>query len=215
VIAFLFPFAAGRNYGMLSTFITPLVLLLVDFAGSGTRGVGAGRLLDTLVGAVIVLVVGYLPWPGTWHPHLERSVADAADALAAWTRVALGHSPAESVPARRRATAALADARSALQSALAEPVPAARAASAWFPLLTQLDQVGDSLRDVATLGRGAAVPEEDTARVAGALDALAEAIRSGAPLPDEPLPEQGALAEVAAGVRDARRLITGQPARSG
>ena len=34
---------------------------------------GPDRLLDTVIGAGVVLVVGYLWWPGTWHPRLGET----------------------------------------------------------------------------------------------------------------------------------------------
>ncbi len=41
-----------------------------------------GRLLDTVLGAAVVLLVGYLPWPETWRLDIEGKAAAALDALA-------------------------------------------------------------------------------------------------------------------------------------
>jgi uncharacterized membrane protein YccC len=211
VFAFLFPFGASRNFGMLSTFLTPLTLILVEFGGAGTAGAALARLVDTVLGAAVVLVVGYLPWPSTWRPRLGHGVADGADALADYALVAIGNPPRVVAPARRRAFGALSDARSDLQSALAEPTPQARAASAWFPLVSQLEQTADDLRDVSMLeGRVAEHgPEPAVSEVVDGLHDLAEAIRQQRPPRELPLPATGMLQRVGADVEGARRIVTG------
>jgi uncharacterized membrane protein YccC len=211
LFALLFPFGASRNFGMLSTFLTPLVLLLVEFAGGTTAGVAAGRLLDTAIGAAVVLLIGYLPWPETWRLDIDGAAAGAIDALADYAAVALTAAPAVVAPARRGAYGALANLRSELQSALAEPTPRARAASAWYPLVAQLEQIADDLRDASILDRRVAeVPLDDVADpvVAGLRD-LAAAVREHRAPRDTPLPDGGLLVDASAGVRGVRRLLTG------
>ncbi|MDH2444584.1 FUSC family protein [Amnibacterium sp. CER49] len=214
VFAFLFPFGASRNFGMLSTFLTPLTLILVDFGGAGTKGLAADRLLDTVLGAAVVLLVGYLPWPSTWRPDLAAQVAKAIDALAHYARVAFARPSAEVVPARRRAYAALSDVRSNLQGALAEPTPRARQASAWFPLVAQLERTADDLRDASILGKRLAErsPAEDGERIAAALAELAAAIREHRQPKTVSVPEAGLLATVGADVESARRVVAGADA---
>ncbi len=211
LFAFLFPFGASRNYGMLAVFVSPLVLLLTDLGGTGTAGVAASRLLDTAIGAAVVLLVGYLPWPTTWRTDLERDVAAAADALAGYAEAGFTGDPVTVVPARRRAFRAVADARAELQSALAEPTRRARQASAWYPLVSQLDRVADSLRDASIIeSRVTAEPIGDAPRqVAAALRELAGAIRHGRTPAALPLPDRGALADAAEDVAAARRMIVG------
>lgn len=210
VFAFLFPLGASRNFGMLSTFLTPLTLLLVEFAGGGGAGLATSRLLDTVLGAAVVLLVGYLPWPSTWRPDLAAQVAGAVDALAAYAE-ALGGPAPEVVPLRRHMDAALADVRADLQGALAEPTPRAREASAWFPLVAQLDHVAEDLRDASILGsRGVGGgPPDARAGVAGALRELATAIREHRSPRAVDLPESGMLATVADDLRAAWTLVAG------
>ncbi|MGT2425864.1 FUSC family protein [Amnibacterium kyonggiense] len=212
--ALLFPLGASRNYGMLSTFITPLVLILIDFGGGGLRGVAADRLLDTVLGAATVLVVGYLLWPGTWRPKLGRQIADGVDALADYADVAFGGGTTSVIgPVRRRAFGALADVRSDLQSLLAEPTRQARAAANWFPLVAQLEQTAEDLRDAAVLD--ARVPEasvgSEVQRVAMGLRDLASAVREQRSPADLPLPDTGILLNVAGDLLGARRILTGPP----
>ena len=90
VLAFAFPYGRNLNYGLLSTFITPLVLLLIDFGARVDGRIALDRLLDTAIGAGIVLVVGYLCWPGTWRPRLGEHIAAGVEALAGYARVAFG-----------------------------------------------------------------------------------------------------------------------------
>ena len=211
VFALLFPFGSSRNYGMFATFLTPLVLLLVEFAGASPSGVASGRLLDTAIGAAVVLLVGYLPWPETWRLDVDGAAAGALDALGDYAAVALTAPPAEVAPARRHAYGALANLRSELQTALAEPTPRARAASAWYPLVAQLEQIADDLRDVSILDRRVAEsPLDDVADpVVAGLRELAAAVREHREPRETPLPDEGLLADTASGVRGVRRLVTG------
>lgn len=210
----LFPLGASRNYGTLSTFITPLVLILIDFAGGGVDGIAADRLLDTVLGAATVLVVGYLLWPGTWRPKLGRQIADSIEAIAEYADVAFSGGTSSVIgPVRRRAFGALSDVRSDLQSLLAEPTRQARAAANWFPLVAQLEQTAEDLRDAAVLD--ARVPDTsigpDVQRVSRGLRDLASAVREQRPPVDLPLPDTGILRHVAGDLLGARRILTGPP----
>jgi uncharacterized membrane protein YccC len=210
----LFPFGASRNYGMLSTFITPLVLILIDFGGASLSGVAADRLLDTAIGAAIVFVVGYLLWPGTWRPQLGRTIADGIDAIADYADAAFsGGASSIIAPVRRRAFGATSDIRSDLQSLLAEPTKQAREAANWFPLVAQLEQTADDLRDAAVLD--IRIPAEsvgtDAQRISAGLRDLATAVREQRPPSDSALPDTGILMNVAGDILGARRILTGPP----
>jgi uncharacterized membrane protein YccC len=68
VCAFLLPYGMSRNYGLFATFLTPLVALLIDLlAPTAGWSLALARLLDTLLGCAAVLLVGYVPWPSSWH----------------------------------------------------------------------------------------------------------------------------------------------------
>jgi uncharacterized membrane protein YccC len=211
LFALLFPFGASRNFGMLSTFLTPLVLLLVEFGGAPTAGAALGRLLDTVLGAVVVLLVGYLPWPETWRLDIEGKAAAALDGLADYAAVALTDPPPVVAPARRHAYSALADVRSELQSALAEPTPRARAASAWYPMVTQLERIADDVRDASILDRRVSDEQLDGVAepVVTGLRDLAAAVREHRAPGESPLPETGILGPAESAVAGVRRLITG------
>jgi uncharacterized membrane protein YgcG len=78
VLAALLPYGRSRNYGLLSTFLTPLVVVLVDLLSPRGWHLAGDRLIDTLIGCAIVLVVGFAPWPMSWYSHLPRQYAQAA-----------------------------------------------------------------------------------------------------------------------------------------
>ncbi len=64
------PYGRNRNYGLLATFLTPLVVVLVDLLKPVGWRLAGDRLVDTLIGCAIVLVVGFAPWPMSWYAHL-------------------------------------------------------------------------------------------------------------------------------------------------
>jgi uncharacterized membrane protein YccC len=212
LLAFGFPLAAKRNYGMLSTFITPLVLILVDLAGGPTRGLATSRLLDTLLGAAIVLLIGYLPWPSTWRPRLGAGVAAAVDAIGDYAAAATGPERNAVGPVRRRAYAALQDVRGDLQSALSEPPPRSRYAAAWWPVQGQLERVADDLRSAQLIEAGPGAPIDvaaDSARLATALHDVADAMRERRAPQALPVPEAGPLAAAGGDVVALRALLDG------
>jgi uncharacterized membrane protein YccC len=91
VLAGAMPIAIRRNYGLFSTFITPVIVIQLELVHSGNSGIIISRVTDTLIGCAIVLVVGYLPWPSTWRPsrQLAGRVADVATDVAKYLVVAL------------------------------------------------------------------------------------------------------------------------------
>ena len=211
VLAFAFPYGRSLNYGLLSTFITPLVLLLIDFGSRVDGRVALDRLLDTVIGAGIVLVVGYLCWPGTWRPRLGEHIAAGVEALAGYARVAFGADRSLVGPARRRTYAAMSDIRSELASTLAEPPPLSRQAAAWWPLIAQLEKAADDLTEAAAHARH---PDErpgpaDVAQLVAGFDDLAAALRGHRAPRDLVGPASPRLADVAGDLRGARGIARG------
>ena len=78
VLAALLPYGRDRNYGLLATFLTPLVVVLVDLLNPIGWRLAGERLVDTLIGCAIVLVVGFAPWPMSWYAHLPAKFGQAA-----------------------------------------------------------------------------------------------------------------------------------------
>jgi len=105
--------AIATNYGVAVAGITVLALLLFDVAASGEEAITitiGSRLADTVIGAVLALVLRQLLWPGA---TLRRLPGAQALTLQATSRVL-----AESW-AQRPTPQALADRRRALQGTLA------------------------------------------------------------------------------------------------
>jgi uncharacterized membrane protein YccC len=100
VLAALLPYGRSRNYGLLATFLTPLVVVLVDLLKPVGWNLALDRLIDTLIGCAIVLLVGFAPWPMAWYAHLPGKFSQAAQDVCDYMREALGASPAAPVSVR-------------------------------------------------------------------------------------------------------------------
>src|SRR6202000_1269923 len=60
------------NRGLAPTFLAPVVVLLIDLLAPAGWRLAEERLVDTLLGCAIVLLVGYAPWPSRWDSHPPR-----------------------------------------------------------------------------------------------------------------------------------------------
>lgn len=76
-LAGVLPWAMQRSYLLQAVFLTPLILMLVDVIVPGTRDVDFAlqRLIDTVIGCAIVLLVGYLLW---WRSASDAEVESPA-----------------------------------------------------------------------------------------------------------------------------------------
>lgn len=189
VFAFLLPITQVRHFGMFSTTLTPLVIILLDVGHAGRWDLVVARAVDTLVACVIVLVFGYLLWPGSRRPRIGGRLADAVDAVARYADVALRAEPHGRTSLRRRGYRQLADLRTELQRALVEPWGAGRLAAAWYPAIIGLERVTGAVTRVAVaIAEGDPVPPAaDVDAVVAALRGIAAAVRAGRP-PDDPPP---------------------------
>jgi uncharacterized membrane protein YccC len=89
VLAALLPYGRSRSFGLMAVFLTPLVVVLIDLlAPSGWR-LAEDRLLDTLIGCGIVLIIGYAPWPTSWQAHLPGQFATTIRAVRRYMQEAL------------------------------------------------------------------------------------------------------------------------------
>ena len=170
VLAALLPYGRSRNYGLLATFLTPLVVLLVDLLKPIGWRLAGDRLVDTLIGCAIVLVIGFAPWPMSWYAHLPGKFGQAALDVCGYMREALGASGGRRpllprVTVRRRVRArrlrstygALGDLRAEFQRTMSEPPSISRSATAWWPAVVGLEQVLDAVTAVSlAVSRGAA-----------------------------------------------------------
>ena len=217
VLAALLPFGRSRNYGLLATFLTPLVVVLIDLLSPGGWRLAEDRLIDTLIGCAIVLLIGFAPWPMSWYSHLPPQYARAALDVCRYMEEALGvlvlaRSAARAGRGRRRRPGrglrrstyrALADLRAEFQRTMSEPPSISRRATAWWPAVIALEQVMDAITATAlAVSRGAQVPASGVRQLCDALRAVSEAAATGSALAKAPeLPEDETLRPVTDAVR--------------
>jgi hypothetical protein len=213
VLAGMLPYGQVRNWGLFSTFLTPLVVILIDLLQRAGWVLALDRLIDTLLGCAIVLLVGYAPWPSSWHAHLPAQFAAALDSVARYTEAALLGMPGRS-SLRRQTYRALSDLRTEFQRTMAEPRPASRAAALLWPAVLGVEQLMDVLITAGVRSKvsGQRPPEADAHRLAGALREMAAAVQDGRVRADRPLPVSPDLQPVTDGVADVRRALAGEQA---
>ncbi|GAA4542432.1 FUSC family protein [Amycolatopsis samaneae] len=192
-----------RNYGIQSAFVTPLIIVQMDLANKGDWSVAFTRLLDTVLGCVIVLVFGYLLWPGSRRPQVGGRLAAALDTVAAYVGPALTLTPSGEARlarsrARRSAYRAMADVRTAFQQVIVEPSANGRQALAWWPVIAAIERVADAVTEVGvTIGHGAPEPDQrDVELLTAALAELAAAVREQREPESVPLPDGSQLSGV-------------------
>jgi uncharacterized membrane protein YccC len=222
VLAALLPYGRSRNYGLLATFLTPLVVVLVDLLKPIGWRLAADRLVDTLIGCAIVLVIGFAPWPMSWYAHLPGKFGQAALDVCGFMREALGASagapgvspaassvgsgasPAARARRLRSTYRALGDLRAEFQRTMSEPPSISRSATAWWPAVVGLEQVLDAVTAVSlAVSRGASAPSPAGVQLlCAALDAISEAGSAGIPPPAGlELPDDETLQPVTEAVR--------------
>jgi uncharacterized membrane protein YccC len=221
LLAALLPYGRTRNFGLLAIFLTPLVVLLIDLLARGGWRLAEDRLIDTLIGCAIALLIGYAPWPMAWQAHLPDHFAEAIWDVCEYMRAALVAAPASQdgmvrpagqgvtrLPARsglqRTAYRSLADMRTEFQRTMSEPPPVSRQASAWWPGVAALEEVADAVTATSVaMCRGAPPPRpEAVMQLMAALDEVAGAVRSGVvPSGAISLPADKPLAPVTDAVR--------------
>ena len=209
LLAALLPYGRNRNYGLLATFLTPLVVVLVDLLNPIGWRLASERLVDTLIGCAIVLVVGFAPWPMSWYVHLPGKFGQAARDVCDYMREALGPPPGSASLAvarsrRLRSTyRALGELRTEFQRTMSEPPSISRSATAWYPALVGLESVLDAVTSVSlAVGRGATVPPAGVSQLCDALDAISQAAPAGNSVPAGlELPDDETLEPITEAVR--------------
>jgi uncharacterized membrane protein YccC len=225
VLAALLPYGKARNFGLAAAFLTPLVVLLIDLLDVGGWHLAEARLVDTVLASLIVLLVGYAPWPSAWQAHLPGQFAGALRAVCAYADEALVTMPAARIAStgtarspgrapgeapglrsrlRRRAYRSLSNLRAEFQRTMSEPAPVSRRATAWWPAVVALEEVMDVVTStVVAIGRGAPVPSAASVHaLTGTLRSVADAIETETPPRlAGPLPADPALEAVTSSVR--------------
>ncbi|MGW9309332.1 FUSC family protein [Saccharomonospora azurea] len=210
----------GRHYGLLSAFVTPVILVQMALS-SGDYAVASVRVIDTAIGCVLVLVFGYLLWPGSRRPVLGGRLADAAEAISEYAEYALrpvADEDARLARSRRRRNCyrELSNLRTAFQQIVVEPSAAGRQAVAWWPAIVALEQLTDAVTAVGVaIDQGATEPppEREVRKVRAALAEIALAVRTGLKAPEIELPEGEVLADVRTQLTSAVDAVAGPDPR--
>ncbi|MFC7342362.1 FUSC family protein [Saccharopolyspora griseoalba] len=142
------PIALSRHYGLFSAVITALVLLLMS---QQRLFFPQARLVDTLIGCAIVLVVGSLLRQVHEGPSLRSGFAEAVESVTDYVSRSLGGVRHGRSALRRRTYRQLAELRSRLQQRLMSPHGAAEA-EAWWPAVVLLERVVDAATEQAVRG---------------------------------------------------------------
>jgi uncharacterized membrane protein YccC len=142
---------APKSYGLNVIGVTASALLSASIGAPDPVSPGI-RIVDTVVGAAVAVLFGYLLWPGARRLPEAARLRAALDAAQAYLREAVtpgAHRVAWQ--ARRDDAYRLAhQAAAACAAALAEPPPVSRLAAATLPAAAELEDVVDAVTALAT-----------------------------------------------------------------
>lgn len=145
LFAALLPWAKSVSYAAQAVVLTPLVLILVDLIAPTTHNIdyGQARLMATLVGAAIALILGYFIWPRRHGALLASEFGAVMAATADYLVGACSPDDASTrtVAARGTAYARLSKLRATLIRLMAEPPPAGREAAEWVPVVDAAERL--------------------------------------------------------------------------
>ncbi|GAA3118322.1 FUSC family protein [Streptosporangium carneum] len=202
-----------RSNAMMSTAITPLILILAESAAPAPlRQVLPARLFDTLLGCAIVLIAGYALWPRSWRVRVRDRLADTVTAAERYLETAFEAGQETRTP--HEVYRRFSSLNTIFQQALSEPPPASTRTAAWWPEVVAVQRITDAVAEAAVQVRQGAPPPSaaDLAAVEARLRALASVVRREPAEKDAPggaLPETGPLSGVAAEVRTAWAALPG------
>lgn len=209
-LAFLVPYTISRNWGMFGTLLTPLVLVIIDLPSNAGWTLAEERLIDTLLGCAIVLLLGYAPWPTSWYADVGSQFTAATGEIASYLRT-LGANPDSSAIGehRRRAYRLLSDVRTVFQRALSEPAAIQRRTTAWYPAVVELERTLDAIAAVSVRTRRSATEPANTGmqQLADVMDEFTDALRSGRQPSRHELPDDPTTAPISRAVNDVLTLF--------
>lgn len=186
---------ATRHFAAQTAVVTVLVLALVMVGGEPQAS--AGRIVETLLACVIVLLVGHLPMPGQRGGGVRARLVAASDAARAYLDHVLSEADAPSDvdsralrwTLRREAYRALAEARTAIALAAAELPALARHSEGADDIVATLERLVDTTTACAVhLDHSGRLTPHHTGQLTELLDELAKGReRVGLRLPELPL----------------------------
>ena len=217
------PWARQLAYAALVLAMTPIVLVLLDLIGpvSSLSVYGDPRIVDTFVGAGIVLVFGYYLWPHARRRDFAALFGDAMDGVAAFLESVPSGDADRAVEARHRAFRKLGQLHATLRQSLAEPPPVGREAFAGLRIIAAAERLCDGVGAL----RAASVAEDPgvtTERITELADRIrsvgAEGVFPAPPTTDGVLPQfcrdlEDEIARLSELVRSGGPAGTGDPDR--
>lgn len=184
LLAATIPWAKQTSYVLQSLSLAAVVLLLVSQVAptDGALDLPGQRIVATLVGGAIVLVLGYLIWPAARRVSIAPSLGAATASIASLLRTASDPVPgdpdgraerkASAIGARQHAFDVLASTRAPLARAAGEPPPACTDAAAWSGAVRSIEALGAAVSDHAIARLSGAPVPGDAPALADAIDAL-------------------------------------------
>jgi uncharacterized membrane protein YccC len=211
------------NYGLGVVFLTPMVIVLISTGQPGDWGLAGHRMLNTLIGAGLALLGGYLLWPKVDRRELVDELATALEADRVYLGAVLEVSAhlsdggdADSIRSlHEKAGLAVANAQTAFQRLLGEPARSRPQAETLWSLTDAARRTflaTSSLEGhLSKRDDGPPRPRLDLARraVDQALAELSKALRQHR-APDRSRVGQEALSEAVAGVSSAATDLRAQ-----
>jgi len=178
----LIPLLKVKSYAMRTAAVTPLMLFLLDMISPIPSGeLVTARLVDTVLGCLIVLVFGYALWPESWRVRLGYRITAGLEAAADYLDEAFTGSWDVRSRDRRALRRSLNSIQNGLRQMLSEPPPASRQGTAWWPVLIELDHLVDAITAASARVRGGAEPppEREVQAVSAELREMGAAIHDG------------------------------------
>lgn len=210
LFAALLPYGMSRNYGLFGAFFTPIVVLLIDLLSHDGWRLAEDRLIDIALGCGIVLLLGYAPWPSSWHNTFRRDFADALDAAAYGEHELVDPTSAAAAAMHARARSRQAGLATDFERALAEPQHVRKRVTAWWPAIVALEQVLEAVTATAVASANGAIPA--AGELGCALRQLAADVRSGTPVqPEAELPRPPSLKLVSDAVHSMEKALAYTP----
>jgi uncharacterized membrane protein YccC len=190
-LAALLPEALSRHYGMFTMVMTPLVLLQMSHSALFSVPLPEIRLLNTMIGCAVVLVIGYLLWPFDRRLSLGAGLAQTVENVSDYVSLSLAGIPQGRPALRRRIYRELSDLRASLQQRLMEP-NTARTAEQWWPSIIVLERLVDGATERAVLiERADDKPRlQHTQWLVSSMRTLARQLRADPAVPPSRLREQ-------------------------
>jgi uncharacterized membrane protein YccC len=225
ILAALLPWGKAANFGLAATFLAPFVVLLTDLIKQTNWELAADRGIDTVVASLVVLLVGYAPWPTSWHAHLPGKFAETLAQICDYMDEALVPTgptsglPSERPPSapwrsrlRRQCYRTLSDLRVEYQRTMSEPPAISRRVATLWPAVAALEGLLDAVAGTAVaISRGAAAPDPSAVgQLTNELRAIAAALAERRPFPPTsgPLPSDQPLEPVTSATRSLFSILT-------